>query len=117
MFNTFLGFIILTSFYVISYCISYTANVYLFFLKIKIFILCYIKFQAYLSLPNSNQVNERLRFNVHVQICVGAKLLLLLRGETTTDLKNMVPFYKNYGMYRIKQNIFLQAGYIFVIKL
>lgn len=51
--------------------------------------------QAYLSLPNSNQVNERLR--VHVQIRVGAIELLLLRGETTTDLKNIVRFYQNYG--------------------
>lgn len=54
-----------------------------------------LNFQAYLSLPNSNQVNERLR--VHVQIRVGAIELLLLRGETTTDLKNIVRFYQNYG--------------------
>lgn len=54
-----------------------------------------LSFQAYLSLPNSNQVNERLR--VHVQIRVGAIELLLLRGETTTDLKNIVRFYQNYG--------------------
>lgn len=53
-----------------------------------------LNFQAYLSLPNRNQVNERL---LHVQICVGAKELLLLKGETTTDLKNIVRFYKNYG--------------------
>lgn len=50
-------------------------------------------FQAYLSLPNSNQVNERLRFNAHVQNCDWAKELLLLRGDTTTDLKNIVRFY------------------------
>lgn len=58
------------------------------------FIIFKFNFQAYLSLPNSNQVNERLRFNVHVHIRVGAKELLLLRGETTTDLKNIVRFCK-----------------------
>lgn len=68
------------------------------FIKIKIFIFVIQSCQAYLSLPNSNHVNELLRFNVHVQICVGAKLLLLLKGETTTDLKNMIRFYKNYGI-------------------
>lgn len=62
-----------------------------------------LNFQAYLSLPNSNQVNERLRFNTHVQFRVGAKELLLLRGGTTTDLKNIAQFYKENGQ---EENIF-----------
>lgn len=79
----------------------------------------FIKFSnylAYLSYPNSNPVNEERLLHVQIDVGFWAKELHLLRGEITTDLKNIVQFYEKNNQISKDQidKIFLSLIHVYL---